>query len=205
MSEIDLDELLRGAAPRPTSDADDTALLLAREVRSESLGVTPLRSRHRSRLRTVVIVAVAGVVLSAAGTIGAYQLSIPPFQTLEDGVDRADTGIEVNYTNSLDREVECLAFIEYRNLDSEQRASIEQVSADDSWDGYGQRVLDQLAIPNSSPEVQNEAIDRVLGEDLWEAASTAVPGIVKMEDSDGPVFNGYSLSCANPGGVDGQE
>lgn len=205
MSEIDLDELLRGAAPRPTLDADDTALLLAREVRSESLGVTPLRSRHRSRLRTAVVVAAAAVALSAAGTISAYQLSIPPFQTLEDGVERADTAIDVDYTNSLDRKVECLAFIEYRHLDSNQQASIEEVSADDRWDGYGQRVLDQLAISNSSPEAQNEAIIRVLRKDLWEAASTAVPGMVKMEDSDGPVFNGFSFWCANPGGVDGRE
>lgn len=205
MSEIDLDELLRGAAPRPPRDADATALQLAREVRSQSLGVTPLRPRRRSRLRTTAVVATAAVALSAAGTISAYQLSIPPFQTLEDGVERADTAIEVDYTNSLDRKVECLAFIEYRHLDSNQQAAIEQVSADDRWDGYGQRVLNQLAIPNSSPEAQNEAISRVLGEDLWEAASTAIPGMVKMEDSDGPVFNGYSFSCANPGGVDGRE
>lgn len=205
MSETDLDELLRSAAPTPPRDADATALQLAREIRNESLGVTPMRPHRRNRLRTTVAVLAAAVALSAAGTIAAHQLSIPPFQTLEDGVGRADTAIEVNYTNSLDRQVECLAFIEYRHLNSDQQNTIEEVAADDEWDGYGQRVLDQLTIPNASPEAQNEAISRVLGEDLWEAASTAIPGMVKMEDSDGPVFNGFSFSCANPGGVDGRE
>ncbi|MTB85009.1 hypothetical protein [Nocardioides marmotae] len=150
------------------------------------------------------VVVASTFALTGAGTIAAYQLSVPPFQTLEDGVERARTGIPVTYTNSLGREVECLAFIEYRKLDAEQRAAIETASNDDRWEGYGERVLTGLGMPQAAPEAQNDAISDVLGEDLWEAARQAVPEMVYMEDSTGPVFNGWSFSCANPGGVDGR-
>ncbi len=144
------------------------------------------------------------VALTGAGTVAAYQLSIPPFQTLEDGVGRASAGVPVTYTNSLGRTVKCLAFIEYRNLTPEQRDAIERASRADEWDGYGQRVLDDLNMPNASPERQNHAISEVAHQDLWKAAHAAVPGMVYMRDSDGPVFAGSSMSCANPGGVDGR-
>jgi hypothetical protein len=144
------------------------------------------------------------VALTGAGTVAAYQLSIPPFQTLEEGVGRATTGVPITYTNSLGREVECLAFIEYRNLTAEQRGAIEDASRANEWDGYGQRVLDDLNMPNASPERQNHALGEVVHQDLWEAAQAAVPGMVYMRESDGPVFAGSSMSCANPGGFDGR-
>lgn len=152
----------------------------------------------------VLGVTAAALALSGAGTLAAHQLSIPPFQTLEEGVERAKTGIPVTYTNSLGREVECLAFIEHRNLSADQRSAIEEASRSEVWDGYGQRVLDELDIPAASPEEQNDAVFEVLGQDLWRAARTAVPEMTYMADSQGPVFNGSSMSCAHPGGEDGR-
>lgn len=204
MDETEFDELLRSGAPTPSTTADRTAVLLARQLQGVDAGATPLGQRHPRRSWAVVAAAAGALTLAGGGTITAYQLSIPPFQTLEDGVQRAQTGIPVTYTNSLNREVECLAFIEYRNLDDEQQNSIEQVAQDDRWDGYGQRVLDSLGIPDAAPEAQNVAITAVVREDLRDAAQKAVPEMVYMQDSDGPIYNGSSMSCANPGGVDGR-
>jgi hypothetical protein len=100
--------------------------------------------------------------------------------------------------------VECLAFIEYENLDQPQRAAIEKVSKSRRWEGYGQRVLDKIAMPKATPEEQNAAIVDVVHQDLWQAAHEVVPSMVYMRESDGPVYHGSSTSCAGPGGVDGQ-
>lgn len=202
MNEDEFDDLVREAAPMPSTAATSTAVLLGREAGIEAAGVVPLRPRPG--WQRAAGVAAAALLLTGAGTVTAYQLSVPPFNTLERGVERVTTPIEVNYMNSLGREVECLAFIEYQNLGHDERAAVEDIAADERWDGYGQRVLDNLRIPNASPEAQNEAIVEVLRDDLWEATEEAVPGIVRMQDSNGPVFNGFSLSCAGPGGVDGR-
>lgn len=207
MDDLDLDELLRRSAPTPSTAASDTAVLLARQTRGVHAGATPLSRvgpARRPRRWLVAAVAAGALALTGAGTLSAYQLGVPPFQTLEDGVGRTATGIPVTYTNSLDRTVGCLAFIEYRNLDATQRADLERVARSAQWSGYGQRVLDALALPDASPETQNNAIREVLQQDLWQAAHSAIPSMVHMQSSDGPVFNGFSFSCANPGGVDGQ-
>lgn len=207
MGENELDALLRRSAVTPSRAADATAVQLAREVRNEVAGPVPVRRRRPPRTRIIAGAVAAVVLLTGAGTLAAYQLRIPPFQTLEDvvGLRRSSNSVPVNYTNSLGREVECLAFVEYRNLTRDQRAALEDALQDDRWQGYGQRVLDDLDIPAASPEEQNSAIFEVVGDDLWEAAGGAVPGMAYMTDSDdSPVFYGTSFSCVNPGGVDGR-
>lgn len=204
MDETEFDTLLREGAPAPSKAASQMAVLLANEVAGVDAGASlPGRTRPR-RSWVVAAAAAAALILGGAGTITAYQLSIPPFQSLPHGVQRMEIGIPVTYTNSLDREVECLVFIEYRNLDEDQEHAIESVRADARWDGYGQRVLEALNMPAATPEAQNEAVGDVLHEDLWEAAREAVPEMVYMQHSNGPVYNGFSMSCAKPGGVDGR-
>jgi hypothetical protein len=206
MDEPEFDELLRSSAPTPSRAAGATALLLVDDIRGANAAPAPPHAtrRHRRRRTVLIAAAAAAVALSAGGTIAAYQLSIPPFQTLEKGVDRAHTGIPVTYTNSLGRTVKCQAFIEYRNLDNAQQAAIERISSSKRWEGYGQRVLDELRIPKASPQAQNQAINEAALDDLWQAAHEAVPPMVFMQPSSGPVFNGFAMSCAEPGGVDGQ-
>jgi len=196
MDDLRLDDLLRQAAPAPPVGAAATAVLLARQLRDEQAGAVALRGRRHPRRITVAAV-VAALSLSGAGTLTAYQLGVPPFQSLESGVMRAMTGVPVDYTSSTGQDVECLAFIEYRNLDAHQRDRIESAAGDDRWNGYGQRVLDGLAIPTASPEDQQLAIGRVVGEDLWLAARAAVPGLVHAQTgrTDGPLFTGSSMSC----------
>lgn len=204
MDETDFDELLRKSAPAPSRSASDTAVLLTQDIVGQGAGARVLGRRRTRRSWAIAAAAAGALMLAGAGTITAYQLSVPPFQTLEHGVQRMETGIPVTYTNSLGREVECLAFIEYRNLDDGQQNAIEDVGQNERWNGYGQRVLDALGMPGATPEAQNDAISDVVHQDLWEEAHEAVPEMVYMQDSEGPVYNGSSMSCANPGGVDGR-
>lgn len=204
MNDDELDELLRTMAPTPSARAQSTAVLVAREIRQPTRGVAALSGPKTRRRVVVAAAAAAALALAGAGTLAAYQLSIPPFQTLEKGVARSHSGIPFVYTNSLGRRVECLAFIEYENLDQQQRAAIEKLSKSRRWDGYGQRVLAKIAMPKASPEEQNAAIVDVIHQDLWQAAHEVVPSMVYMRVSDGPVYHGSSTSCAGPGGVDGR-
>lgn len=205
MQDLELDDLLRRSAPAPPAEADEAAVLLARQMRGVATGAEALGPRSRSRPSLIATAAVAGALaLTGAGTVTAYQLSIPPFQTLEDGVGRTVAGVPVDYRNSVGRQVRCLAFIEYRHLDAAQRNELEEVVRDGRWQGYGQRVLDRLAVPGASPEAQNAAIIEAVHDDLWGAAKSAVPSMAYMRPSDGPVYAGSSMSCAEPGGVDGR-
>ncbi len=194
---------LRRAAPQPPASVDALARQLVREVGDQARGAVPLR-RRRGR-RTIAAGALAGVVaLSGAGTLAAHQLSVPPFQTLEEGIERAKTPVTVEYVNSLGQTVKCLAFIEYSNLSSEQRATIESVLQDEQWEGYGQRTLDSLGIPTASPNEQNQRLFNVVTNDLWQAAHRALPELELRSFDDVPTVTGASMSCAEPGGVDGQ-
>src|SRR5690625_70274 len=208
MNDVDLDDLLRKSAPEPSASAAELAVQLAQELRGADVLTPALKVRRRRRRNRVVAGAVGTLLMTAGATVAAYQLSVPPFQTLPDGVQRAHAGIPVTYTNSLGRQVECLAFIEYRNMDENQRAAIEAVAEDPRWEGYGDRVLATLNIPDASPIAQNDAISDVVHEDLRAAAREAVPEIVFPQDIDltsydagDPFFNGSAFSC--PEGVDG--
>lgn len=193
MDERQFDDLLRLSALAPSQAATDTAVLLSRQARAAEAGAVPLRRRRPTWLAAA---AVAGALsLTGAGSLTAYQLGIPPFQTLEPGVQRTMTGIPVNWVNSSGEAYQCQAFIEYRNLDAEQREQLEQVAADARWDGYGQRVLDSLASPAPTPEEEERAIDEVLDRDVRSAALAAVPAMSESADTDGPALAGWSRSC----------
>ncbi len=155
MDDADIDDLLRRSAPTPSTAAQDTAVLLARQSQGVHTAAAPLgrvRPVRRRRRWLVAGVAAGALTLTGAGTLTAYQLSISPFQTL--------------------------AFIEYRNLDAPQRAALDHVATSARWDGYGQRVLHALDLPGASSQTQNAAITDVVEQDLWRAAPTAIPTMV---------------------------
>lgn len=75
---------------------------------------------------------------------------------------------------------------------------------DEQWEGYGQRTLDSLGIPTASPNEQNQRLFNVVINDLWQAAHRALPELELRSFDDVPTVTGASMSCAEPGGVDGQ-
>lgn len=200
MNEQELDTLLQRSAPRPTDDA----VRMARTMATQTKGAR----RSRRPRRRMVLVAAGGVALLAtgAGTITAYDLSIPPFVAKDADTVRIRPGIPVDYTNSLGRRVECLAFMDFKHLSASQQAELERIPSEPTWAGYGDRVLSRLDLPEpTTPEAQNQAIFEQVAEDLWQRAHQAVPDLAHMGDSDGPLFEASTLSCAGPGGVDGRE
>ncbi|MET0820976.1 MAG: hypothetical protein ABWY58_08415 [Aeromicrobium sp.] len=200
MDDDALDVLLSRAAPTPSTRATETAARMTRErVRSAARPVW-----RRRRLVVLVGTACGTAVLAAAGSFSAYQLSIPPFQGTDPGTVRIDPGIPVNYSNSLGRRVECLAFMEFANITSVQQKALKRVATSPAWSGYGDRVLRDLDIPDATPEAQNEAIADIAARDLWRRAHEAVPSLVHMKESTGPVFHAFAMSCAKEGGVDGR-
>ncbi|ROR90898.1 hypothetical protein EDD33_1747 [Nocardioides aurantiacus] len=47
----------------------------------------------------------------------------------------------------------------------------------------------------ASPEAQHEQLIEALDHELWSSSRVAVPSMVYMSESDGPVFSGWSYSC----------
>lgn len=199
MNDEELDTLLQRSAPRPTEYAVRIARVMATE--------TTEAGRSRRPRRRMVLAAVGGVAVLAtgAGTITAYDLSIPPFVAKDADTVRIRPGIPVNYMNSLGRRVECLAFMDFKHLSPSQQTELSKIPSDPTWAGYGDRVLSRLDLPDASPEAQNEAISDTVADDLWQSAHQAVPELVHMRDSDGPIFEAAMLSCTGPGGVNGHE
>lgn len=196
----ELDRLLTRAAPGVTPEQAWGSEKMA----AESAENFRAKRKRWSRPSALVGVAFGGVLLVASGTTAAYQLSVPPFVTTDKGTVRIDHGIPVEYSNSLHRRVDCLVFMEFANITSAQRSALQKAAESSSWSGYGDRVLSELKMPTASPEEQNDAVFDVVSDDLWQVAQKAVPGIVRMKPSDGPIFHSTVMSCAKPGGVDGK-
>src|SRR4051794_26223715 len=102
MDDDALDALLERSAPSPSPQALDVALQLARRT-----AVEQRRPPRRIRRRPMLIAATAAGVLlvTGAGTLTAYQLGIPPFQTVDSGSERIATPVTIEYTNSLGKQV----------------------------------------------------------------------------------------------------
>lgn len=143
------------------------------------------------------------VVLAGAGTTAAYQLSVPPFQTLGPGTERTTTGIPVNYVNYRHRSVHCLAFIEFAGVSKTQRQQINAFAADTDWSGYGERIIQTVpAADRTTLTADSGALD-ALGPDLTRRVTAAVPGLRATTTPSVARVTGLSVSCTGRGGQDG--
>lgn len=156
-------------------------------------------SRPRRRRRLVVsAVAFGAVVLTAGGSLTAAQLNLPPFQTLEPGVQRIQQAIPVDYTTVTGKAVQCEAFLEFRNLADAQMDVARTYVAQRDWSGFGQQAYDlaRRAAGSSSPDLVDRALGEVLDQRLTDAAEDAVPTASKAIDATGPAINGHSMACS---------
>lgn len=198
MDDEELDGSLARANPQVSEAARSTASLVARELAGG-------RFRGEIRRHPVVFAAAVGAILAlmGAGTLSAYQLGIPPFQTTDPGSVRIHPGVPVDYTNSLGHRIKCQAFMEFENITPAQEQHLEAIAEAPDWSDFGDRALARLAIPHASPAEQNEALFDAVTQDLWKQAHEAIPDLVMMSDSPGPTYHGTAMSCTEPGGVDG--
>lgn len=177
MDERSLDDLLLQSRANISGDSEDAARALARDAVSRELAATPTVRRRRAVGRVLIPTGAAVFALCAAGTVAAYQLSIPPFQTTEPGVQRTTGSVPVDYRLVSGRSAFCDAFVETRGASRIQRERIESMIGSTDWSGYGQRTYD--ALPQSAQSVSTApgpVGDVVLGE-LEDRARAAAPGV----------------------------
>ena len=101
-------------------------------------------------------------MLSAGAGLTAYQLSIPPFQSLKPGLQRAQTPIPLDYERGDGSPVRCLVFMEFENLRPAQLQRIDDAVASQDWSPQRQRLLvgrpADAGIPRSESDVFTSAL-----------------------------------------------
>lgn len=196
MDDQEIDALL-AAGDRPGSPSVDAAVTdLVRRTRAEVLRTAGARSPRRRRMAVGVAV-LGAVVLTAGGTLTAAELHVPPFQTLEPGVQRVQEPVPVDYTIDTGKDVHCQAFLEFRNLTGDQLAAARTYVAHHDWSGFGQRAYAaaERRAAHSSDSVES-ALAAVLDDEFADLAPLAVPGVsVHHRSDEGPTYNGNSMSC----------
>ncbi len=203
MLDRDLDALLRDADPARLRPAQGAALVrdLVEQTRVAADGAgSPAHSQRRLRARRPVLIGglIAGAVaVSAAGTLTAYQLSVPPFQTVEDRLQRAATPIPLDYVRAADgATVRCSVFLEFRHLDPAALQQLQRVIRSTSWTAARQAQLLGRPADAPPPTTESEVFPRGLLGGLYSFARTAVPDLALQRDAgQRPVLNGYGASC----------
>lgn len=203
--EVDLDKAL-APPPNPSAFVTDAALadLVARARIAAETDAAGGGTRWWQRRRWAAPLVVGGVLaLTAAGSITAYQLGVPPFQSVDAGTQRTTTGIPVDYLNYRHRSVHCLAFVEFADVSATQRRQINAFAADTNWSGYGQRLVDTVPATDRTTLAQDVHALEALGPDLTRRTIVAVPGLKDTTAPGVPRVTGTSWSCAGKGGQDG--
>jgi len=165
---------MEGAVTRLRPGAETAARELAVLART-AVAVTP--GTPRRRLWRVAAAVAAAVVLSGAGTVTAYQLSIPPFQGLPQGIARIRPSIVVEY-DGVDRlRHRCQVFPEFKNLSHAQERTARDWARRQDWTGYGDRLT--RAVEASTAEDQEKRILAAVDRDVRRRfAEQMVPGVI---------------------------
>lgn len=195
MDDHELDSLL--AAQRSQQLRPETVAAVADLVRTTRAEVAMTPRRRQRRRLFVGGVVLGGVVLTGGGTLTAAQLGMPPFQTLEPGVQRIQQPITVDYTTVTGKDVQCEAFLEYRHLQQDQLEEARAYVAERDWSSTGQQAYDtakRTAKP-ATPDAIDETFNEILDARLEELAEQAVPGAVHDLHTEGPAISGWSMAC----------
>lgn len=196
MNDAELDDLLatKVQATHPQVEAAVTALVAAAQA---EVAVPAALTHRRRRRRLVGGLALGAVVLTAGGSLTAAQLNMPPFQTLETGVQRIQQPIPVNYTTNAGKAVRCEAFLEYRSLTDDQMDAAQSYVAHHDWAGFGEQAYAEAKATagTSAPDPVDRALGGVLDREFRAAATAAVPGVSSTIDAAGPTVSGYSMAC----------
>lgn len=184
MTDDELDDLLGPG----NNEISLEAAAIARDLARTTFGRQPKLTRRRA----VVISAVAILGLAAAGPLDQFLLSIPPFQSLEDGLHRAATGVPYSYVAPDGRVADCLAFVETRGTSERTRAELEGWLAGTDWSSYGHELALTLASPHPPEASQISTIDDAVLDDLPQRAANAL-GISYQGPE--PTVTGGATNC----------
>jgi hypothetical protein len=194
MDDRELDDMLasRGRSTSPQIDAAVAELVVAARAEAARASLRPRRRRWR-----VGGVALGAALVTAGGTLTAAQLDLPPFQGLEPGVQRVQQPIPVDYVIDTRKDVRCEAFLEYRNLTSDQMEAARTYVERRDWSSFGQRAYDtaKRTTTAATPDAVDRALGDVLDRELAEVARAAVPAASRTAGTDGPAVSGWSMAC----------
>lgn len=119
----------------------------------------------------------------------------------EPGVERVSNPVPVNYRTDAGRRIDCLAYLEFRDVTPLQRRQLDAMSANGDWSGYGQRMYDRLPAANRQAQDGPEPMlaDRV-DDDLYTRALQAAPGVAFRTTDGTPSIVGATIRCTHPDG-----
>ena len=194
LSEDHLDRLLAATATPLRPEAQAAARELATMTRSAA-DVSP---RPRVGRRRLVAVAAGAVLLSGAGTVTAYQQSIPPFQGLPEGISRIGPPIIAEYDGVNGQRHRCQVFPEFVNLTPAQDRTARAWARRQDWTGYGDRLAARFS--TTTPAGEEEQLFDAVDHDLRARfAEQMVPGValdpLKAEDSGRAGLAGSAGIC----------
>lgn len=191
-----LDRLLDAAAPdvgpAPRAAAEELARLTRQAVDDEPA------ARPRRRRRALLAAVASAMILCGAGTVTAYELSIPPFQSLDPGLFRLRPAIVIDYTISPGVVHRCEAFPEFINLTDTQESAARAWVEDQDWTGYGDMLADKARTVRGV--VDEASVLDAFGADLRaRLVDQILPGIsqdpVQATQTGAPALAGYGASC----------
>lgn len=199
MDDRQLDTLLLRARPEVATSAEQAARHLAESLTAlAAVQKGPHPRRRWPRGMRFPVGAAAAVLLAGGATVTAYQLGIPPFQTLDSEFVRSEA-VPVEFRTDAGMLVHCKAFLEYREGDMVMGEAVNAVVTEGDWADYGQRMYDALAPADKLVQIgpgptgqaaladlQRRAIDIALGSPL---------------PSDGAHITGTAISCTYPEGA----
>ena len=136
-----------------------------------------------------------------AGTYAAYQLSIPPFVGLEPGVERVTEPIAVDYRTDAGTVLDCDLYLKFRDVTPEQRLSLNELSKDPMWRGFGQRIYDSLPAKNRAVQDGPEELWTVrVDARVYAEALDSTPGLTFHGPPGSPSLQGSTTRCEYPEG-----
>lgn len=194
LTEDQLDRLLDATRTEPRTEAKAAARELATLTRSAAdSSRTPRRFRRR-----LVAIAAGAVLLSGAGTVTAYELSIPPFQGLDEGTSRIRPPIIAEYGGVDGQRHRCQVFPEFINLTPAQDAAARAWADRQDWSGYGERLA--AGFTATTREGEEEQLFDAVSRDLRSRfAEQMVPGVdlkpIEAEESGRAGLAGSAGIC----------
>jgi hypothetical protein len=158
-------------------------------------------SRRRPRRGWIVAGAAAGLLmLFGAGSLAAYQLGVPPYQTIPEGIQRIHDGIPVDYRDADGATRHCLMFLEFENLSATEFRRVEAYLGSTNWSGYGQAIANEVG---PAQEAMDERVMTAVGADLRDRVRTTFPNIEvddprQAAERGVPLLAGSASTCREP-------
>lgn len=199
MNDTELDELLWHARPKvPLGDGIDEATTGLVYSSKAHVGVGMGKPTRHRRPLLIAAVAAGAIVLTAGASVTAAQLGIPPFQGIEAGTQRLATAAPIDYVETDGTSVTCKAFLEFRNLNSSEQATVESAVASYDWSRVGQAAYDRAHDAATTAEDRSILFGDRIAAELYKVGASALPGLTRTSaDSRGHevLYNGYGMSC----------